>query len=159
MNKIFYFLTITLIFTCCGVPKSDYNKLKSDNEKLDSAYQNLKQEVEKLKEGKSSNKKTTKSKSTESNFEDKSIMEEKPQSSSKSISEYDALQYVDDWYNFYNADMQYRNPSVRRISNNKFYISVEECQKSFTHDDFFWRSVVLVLNVKNNGKYTVDYSF
>ena len=45
-------------------------------------------------------------------------------------SESDAIDYVKDYYNFYNADYVVRNIMVRRITNNKFHVSLEEMSKN-----------------------------
>ena len=92
------------------------------------------------------------------------------------------LKYIDDYYSFYNADEEYCCPSIRKISNNVFYIKVDVCTKSFAYkdenvyegitdpntgetkmqikrikvkNDFFWHSKVLVLTIKSNGNYSV----
>lgn len=93
------------------------------------------------------------------------------------------LKYIDDYYSFYNANEEYCCPSIRKISNNVFYIKVEVCVKSVAYkdedvydgtttdpvtgqlkmltkrirvkNDFFWHSKVLVLTIKSNDNYTV----
>ncbi len=68
-----------------------------------------------------------------------------------------ALSCVYDYYTFYNADYTFRNPEVRRVSNNVFYISLQECtnKKEFRDNDFFWMSKVLVLTITSSTKYII----
>ena len=68
-----------------------------------------------------------------------------------------ALSCVYDYYAFYNADYTFRNAEVRRVSNNVFYISLQECtnKKEFRENDFFWRSKVLVLTITSSTKYII----
>ena len=51
------------------------------------------------------------------------------QATGKYYSEAEAIDYVKDYYNFYNADYIVKNIRVRRISNNKFHVSLEEMSK------------------------------
>ena len=68
-----------------------------------------------------------------------------------------ALSCVFDYYAFYNADYSFRKAEVRRVSNNVFYISLQECinKKEFRENDFFWRSKVLVLTITSSTKYVI----
>lgn len=85
--------------------------------------------------------------------------------SSVTYSEEQALEYIKDYYEFYNADETYSTPKVRRISNNVFYISLDYCNAGDscfqqydsyrTRQDIFWRSKVLILTISPNDKYTV----
>lgn len=68
-----------------------------------------------------------------------------------------ALSCLYDYYTFYNADYTLRNAEVRRVSNNVFYISLQECtnKKEFKENDFFWQSKVLVLTITSSTKYII----
>ncbi|HFG0566541.1 TPA: hypothetical protein ACGFUW_002323 [Flavobacterium psychrophilum] len=72
-----------------------------------------------------------------------------------------ALEFLEDYFSFYNADEAYRNPNVRRISNNVFYISLQTCinKAEFMEDDFHWNSKVLVLKIQSSTKYTIKEKF
>jgi hypothetical protein len=89
-------------------------------------------------------------------------------------SEEHALECVQDYYEFYNADESYSDPKVRRVSSNVFYISVKYCSGGkdicYTEEnignwdrpiyiekkhDFFWHSKVLVLTCTSKTKYTI----
>ncbi|WP_293895319.1 hypothetical protein [Flavobacterium sp.] len=87
-------------------------------------------------------------------------------SNSVQYSEEKALELIADYYEFYNADEEYDNPVVRRISNNVFYVKVEYCSggKDICYEEsngesikkeFFWSSKVLILKIQSSTKYTV----
>ena len=71
-------------------------------------------------------------------------------------SEEDALKYIKDYYEFYNAGMVYRNLKIRKMSYNKFAISLEESDKHTQEYSFSWNSVVKTLTINDNGKYIVE---
>lgn len=68
-----------------------------------------------------------------------------------------ALVCLYDYYEFYHADYTFRNEKIRRVSNNVFYISLQECldKKEFKESDFFWSSKVFVLTIHSSKKYTI----
>lgn len=90
-----------------------------------------------------------------------------------SYSEDFALECVNDYYVFYNADECYREPKVRRVSSNMFYISLKCCSvgKSVCYtkenigildpiyiekpDERFWQSKVLILTCTSKKKYSI----
>jgi hypothetical protein len=87
-------------------------------------------------------------------------------SNSVQYTEEKALELIADYYEFYNADEEYDNPVVRRISNNVFYVKVKYCSggKDICYEenngeqikkDFFWNSKVLILKIQSSIKYTV----
>jgi hypothetical protein len=87
-----------------------------------------------------------------------------------------AMECLQDYYDFYNADEEYSDPKIRRIGNNVFYISLKYCLggKSFCYteenictlcdrpiyvskkNDVFWRSKVLKLTCTSKTKYTIS---
>ena len=74
--------------------------------------------------------------------------------SSVKYSEEKALELVEDNYAFYDANNIYRYAKVRRVSNNVFYVSLEECDKTFADKgDVFWHAKVYVLTIGSNTKY------
>lgn len=135
MKKIITALTFSITLLSCGVPQSDYDKLKSENEQLKNEISNI--EIE--------------------NTELKAKLEEKKRIASNH-SEAEALKLLKDYYSFYNSDMTYRNPRVRRVDGNTFKISLEDCTKKadFKNDDFFWHSQVLTLVINEDGTYKVN---
>ena len=138
------FAAAVLTFSGC-VSKSDYEKVKNENDSLTIEIKQLKIDINIVR-------------SENQTFrEEKQKLEEKKRQASYH-SEEEALRLVKDYYEFYDADQTYRNPRVRRISNNSFRISLEECTKkgSFSDDNFFWRSTVVRLTISEDGKY--DFS-
>ena len=135
MKKIFTALAISIILASCGIPQSDYDKLKSENEQLKSEISSMVIENTELKEE----------------------LEEKKRIASNH-SETEALKLLKDYYSFYNSDMTYRNPRVRRVNGNTFKISLEDCTKKadFKNNDFFWNSHVLTLVINEDGTYKVN---
>jgi hypothetical protein len=87
-----------------------------------------------------------------------------------------AMECLQDYYDFYNADEEYSDPKIRRIGNNVFYISLKYCSggKSICYTeenictlcdqpiyvskkkDFFWSSKVLKLTCTSKTKYTIS---
>jgi len=142
MNWLFYLLIITAFALTSCVSKSDYEKLKQENQALTIEAKQLNVRIDNL--------------TIENNelLEYKNEQEEKKRIASLHTDE-EALSLVKDYYEFYNADNIYRNPKVRRVSENVFRISLEECTKKggFSDNSFFWRSTVIRLTIHENGEY------
>lgn len=133
LTNLVLLLSLMTLTSC--VSKSDYDKVKKELEET-------KQELSKMKR----------------NYE--SLLEEKKQEELERnripfISEAQALNYIKDFFDFYNKDMTYRNVVLRRISDNSFRVSLETCTNKgdFSNNDFFWTSSVRTLTVHSNGKY------
>jgi hypothetical protein len=144
MKITFTILTIVGILTSCGVPQTDYDKLKDENEQLQKEISELKVE---------------KSEITVLNDKPELKRKNKPEIKKKiasNHSEDEAITILDDYYDFYNADMTYRNPRVRRVNGNTFKISLEDCQKTVQDNDFFWSSHVLTLIINDDGTYKIN---
>lgn len=134
-------LIIFLSLNGC-VSKSDYENLEREKSQLESTLKEVKQELSDVQ------------------YNLDQLLEEKRQAEIERnktpyISEAQALNYVKDNYDFYEKDMRYRNVVLRRIADNSFRVSLEECTKkgSFSNNDFFWNSRVRTLIVHNNEKY------
>ena len=127
IKKVISLLFILIIIAGC-ISKDDYEALEAENEQL-------KQEIEVLK------------------AQISNIQEKKKEASI--YSEEDALKYIKDYYEFYNAGMVYRNLKIRKMSYNKFAISLEESDKHTQEYSFSWNSVVKTLTINDNGKYIV----
>lgn len=81
--------------------------------------------------------------------------------------EQQAIDYIADYYSFYNADEIYTDAVARKISKNVFHVSVKYCnggkdtcyKKNYdgfeVKDEMFWSSKVLILTIFKNGKYEV----
>ncbi len=152
MKKIITSLIILfLLLSSCIVPKSDNDKLKLDNE-------NLKLENEKLQL--SNNQLDTLTQQLSKKLELIDIENERIKQKKLEISlhtENEALRSLEDYYKFYYANKVYRNPQLRRIDDNKFKVSLEECinKEGFKEVDNFWDSRVLTIEINNNGTYKV----
>jgi len=136
MTTKIYYLAFSLVLTSC-VLKSDYDKIKAENEQLKNEVNqitNQKNELETLQK-----------------------QEEEKKQKSKAHSETEALRLLRDYYDYYNGDMIYRNPRVRKVDYNTFNISLEECTKKggFDKNDFFWSASVKILIINDDGTYKV----
>jgi len=122
------FILVTSLISC--VPKSDYDKLKNENNELKTEIQRHK--LEKQKE--------------EERLKELVHTEE------------EALRLVADYYEFYNSNMKYKNPKIRRTSNDSFQVSVQECLKKtgYCDNETFWNSKVLTLTINKDKSYKVE---
>jgi hypothetical protein len=127
------------------VPQSNYDELKSENEGLKS----LNQKLETLNEN-------LRNRLDVIDFKNREIEQAKLKISLHT--EEEALRLIEDYYKFYNANKTFRNPQIRRIADNEFKVSLEECtnKEEFKENDFFWHSRVLTLEIKNDGSYVVN---
>lgn len=91
----------------------------------------------------------------------------------KSYTVEQALEYVEDYFSFYEADTAYENPEARKISNNVFHIRVDVCtciggsgcyEKKRIENSFFetternpfcWHSKLYILTIGSGGKYSM----
>ncbi len=112
-------------------------------------------------------------------FSQSKVNKKQSNQSSSQYSEMHALECIEDYYEFYNADECYSDPKVRRISSNVFYVSVKYCSggKEICYkkenilntwnnpiyvevkNDFFWHSKVLVLTCASKTKYKVTIKY
>lgn len=69
----------------------------------------------------------------------------------------DALKYLKEEYDFYRRDYIFRNPKFKKINRSVFEISIEECinKESFIEGDFHWSAKVLILEIYNDGAYSI----
>ncbi|MCD4678748.1 MAG: hypothetical protein K8S00_00020 [Bacteroidales bacterium] len=154
MERIFGFLFILVTITGC-VSQTKYDDLQLESEQLKIDLHKLKSEISELQ---------ISFDNLQVSYYDllaeKRKLEEKKKRSTL-YSKTDALKLLKDYYSFYNADRIYRNPRVRKISYNKFRISLEECSKkgSFSENDFFWRASVKLLIIYEDGKYDISSEF
>ena len=158
MKKLLILSVISIFFGC--VNKSDYETVEKENRQLKTEIEDLRQKVYGLEHN-------LKEKQYRNNSKINSIQNKNSKSinetidNSKHFDESEALNLVQDYYDFYNADFAYRNPRVRRMTNNKFRISLKECvnKEPFLSNDFHWSSVNYILTINNNGKYTMNRDF
>lgn len=96
----------------------------------------------------------------------------------KSYTTEQAIAYIKDWFEFYNADCVYRNPQARKISNNVFHIKVDVCfskgncyreevityrvdgnKTKTVRNEYWWDTKVYILTIGTQGKYSVKEKF
>ena len=144
MYKFISILIITLTITSCGVQQSEYDSVMLENEKLLKEIEKVVKEKEQVQS------------SYDKLISEIKELEEKKVKATEYTDE-DALKLLADYYDFYNADKVYRNTRVRKLSDNEFRISLEECTKkgSFSDNDFFWHSYVKLVTIYSDGKYDV----
>jgi len=147
MKRKIIALSIPLIILACGVPQDDYNKLKREKEELEGKLQDVESEISNLKQ------------------QNDDLLEEKRQieiekNRTPFVTESQALNYIKDYYDFYDSDVDYRNVRLRRLEDNVFTVSLEECTKkgNFSNNDFFWTSRIKRLTVNNDGTYKLQLS-
>lgn len=73
--------------------------------------------------------------------------------SSKTFSEQEAENTVNDYYSFYERNYVIRNIQVRRKSNASFWVSYEKANRKFSNDDFFYKSETKILEFYENDNY------
>mgnify|MGYP000854335348 CR=1 FL=1 len=103
---------------------------------------------------------------------------QKKKTTSKAVKSYtveQALEYVEDYFSFYEADTTYDNPEARKISSNVFHIRVDVCtagdscyetkreyynlnlppRETVQKNKFWWHSKLYVLTIGSGGKYSM----
>lgn len=147
MKRKIIALSVPLIISACGVPQDDYDKLKQENEALEEKLQDSELQISNLQQ------------------QNGDLLEEKRQieiekNRAPFVSESQALDYIKDYYDFYDSDVDYRNVRLRRIEDNVFTVSLEECTNKgeFSNDDFFWHSRIKRLTVNSDGTYKLQLS-
>lgn len=101
-------------------------------------------------------------------FSQKKNTSKQKKSVSVKYDEEKALYCLSDYYSFYNANYIYQKAVIRRVSNNVFYISLQERQKesddiviggeffsSQQDHTFFWHAKVLALTITSSTKYII----
>ena len=163
MNTIKFLIVLNVVILNSCVSDSAYKKLEKEKMELENQLKNNNQKIIELTQ-----KYDTLSNKLKLEEEKKAVAKQNPKPNNTSIetinnnypyiTEEQAMQYINDNYSFYESDVLFRNVRLRRLSNNSFRVSLEECTKKgkFSNDDFFWRSVVRTLIVKNNNKYTFN---
>lgn len=147
MKKI-YLLAVILLSSC--VPKEKYEKLKEEKLALEKTRDSLsfwlresktknKQYIEELSSIKKKRKKTVKK--------------------NKRYSNDNALKYLRDHYKFYRRDYTFKEPKIRRKSNNEFVISLKEVDNEFKNVEQFYSARVCLLTINNDGTYILDLHY
>ena len=164
MKEIQFFLVfLTLLFIGCNnsdnidkliEQQKEIESLKTENNNLKSKSLVLEKTLDSINlkfKNKSKADKTVK------------IPVNTSQATGKYYSEAEAIDFVKDYYNFYNADYIVKNIRVRRISNNKFQVSLEEMSKNIMEikesiaklkgEEVKWDSNNYTLTIFNENNY------
>lgn len=142
-------MLITFLSLTSCVKKSDYDELNFKNEKLTRQVEELIQIRDSLNIEVQSYK-NKQYKELTKKIENSTIY--------RTVEEASFL--VKDYYEFSNRNFLYRNPKIKRVNNNKFKISVEECinKDGFKESDFHWNAQLYILEIKNDGTYLMMVS-
>ena len=136
---VFYML---FIFGC--ISQSDFEKLKFENECLKKRILEL--EADKANLSEKYNALVVEKKLIESQTKEK-----------KFYSESQALQYLEDYYSFFRRNYTYRDPVIRRSTDNTFLISLEESEKiNAEPNKEQWMAVLWSLKINANGTYSFE---
>lgn len=151
--KALNFIIVVIFLSSCGVSHTEYQKLKDEN-------QRLMEELNAANEEKLEYMRQYRVLLEEKNLAEKQKAESKRRAeeirtTTQRYSESDAIRLIRDYFDFYNSNFLLRNPRARRLSDNQFIISLEECSKGFEGSEFFWKSAVYELKILPNGKYEV----
>ncbi|UUV22621.1 DUF3450 domain-containing protein [Paenimyroides aestuarii] len=155
MNTKIYLIPFVFLLISC-VPKDKYKQLEEENNSLQfeidnqnmtlavqsQDIENYKKQIERLEEQKSEI--------------EKELIKYKPKGktlSSKTFSEQEAINTVNDYYNFYERDYVIRNVKVRRQTNASFWVSYEKVNRKFAENDFHYNAETKVLEFYDDNKY------
>jgi len=140
LNILVFAISILTLNSC--VLKTDYEELENEKKELKNKLEDVKEELSDI------------------SYKYELLIEEKRQAEIEKnkkpyITDKQALGYIKDNFSFYEKDMKYRNVQLRRITDNSFRVSLEECTKKggFSDNNFFWNSRVRTLTVHSDGKY------
>lgn len=144
MRKLQAFLGCSFLFITACVSQSDFEKLKFENECLKKKIMELEADKNFLNE------------KYNALVVEKKIIELQA-GENKFCSELQALEYLEDYYNFFRKNYVYRDPVVKRSTDNSFIISLEESDKANAEQNKEqWIPVVWSLKINANGTYTFE---
>lgn len=155
MNTRFYLIPFLFILFSC-VSKDEFKQLQEENSSLRFEINMLNTTIETQNRG-IENYKTQIESLQERKLEiEKELVKYKPKGnilSSKTFSDQEAINTVNDYFNFYDRDYVIRNIQVRRKSNASFWVSYEKTNRKFADNDFHYNSETKVLEFYENNKY------
>ncbi|MFA7489666.1 MAG: hypothetical protein WCY58_02790 [Mariniphaga sp.] len=144
MKKFSTLLVFGMVFFWSCISPSDFEKLKIENECLKKRIMEL--EADKIHLNEKFNALMVEKRVLEYNGQEISF-----------CTESQAVQYLKDYYNFFRKNYTYRNPVIKRSSDNTFIITLEEIESTnaeATQDQ--WVSIVWSLQVNANGTYIFE---
>lgn len=155
MNIKFYLIPFLFVLFSC-VSKDEFKQLQEENSSLKFEVDMLNTTIER-QNSEVENYKTQIESLEERNLEiENELVRYKPKGnilSSKTFSEQEAENTVNDYYSFYERDYVIRNIQVRRKSNASFWVSYEKANRKFSNDDFFYKSETKILEFYENDNY------
>lgn len=162
MNIKLYFFFFLFILTSC-VSKEEYEQLRNENEELHNEIQSLKNIINDKETDLKNNETTVEYLNAALNElrEEKTEVENqlnryRPKGNildSKTYSEQEAINTVNDYYNFYERNYVIRNIQVRRKSNASFWVSYEKANRRNADRDFFYSAETKILEFYENNHY------
>lgn len=159
--KINLYLIPFLFLLISCVSKDDLEKLQKENSDLkfeinmqntnlarqDAEIELYKQQIENLEKKNSENKNQL-----GNHNPNKNIL------STKTFSEEEAINTINDYYDFYERNYVIRNVKVRRKSNSSFWVSYEKVNRKFVDQDFHYNSETKTLEFYENGNYQLKHN-
>src|SRR5690606_1122547 len=67
------------------------------------------------------------------------------------------IDFLDEYYQFYNRDKIYRNPIIKKIDQSTFRVSVEQClsKGGFKEREIFWDSEIWEITLDENNEFQI----
>lgn len=168
MNTKIYLIPVLALLLSC-VSKNEFEEIQNINDSLRIEIQSLKntisdQELD-LKNNESTisylNSDLKEQRSQQIEIE-KELNRYKPKGdvlSSRNHTEQEAINTVNDYFDFYERDYVVRNIKVRRKSNASFWVSYEKASRRNANSDFFYSSETKILEFYENNKYQLKYNW
>jgi len=78
---------------------------------------------------------------------------------SKYYSDQQAINTVNDYFNFYERNYVVRNIKVRRKTNASFWVSYEKANSKFSDSDFHYNAETKILEYYSNNTYNLKHSY
>ena len=155
MNTKLYLIPLLFALFSC-VSKDEFKKLQKENSSLRFEIDMLNTTIE-TQNGKIKNHEIQIESLEEQKLEvENELVKYKPKGSilsSKTFSEQEAINTVNDYYSFYERNYVIRNIQVRRKSNASFWVSYEKVSRQFAESDFHYNSETKVLEFYENDSY------
>ena len=147
--KIIKSILILSIFSGCGVPQEDYNKVVEERDRLEL-------ELDKVRA--TSKRYLDDYRQVEKELQDYKEKERR-ENEVPYITETRALEFLEYDYSFNRRDYVYKDVLIVRLAKNKFKISLMSRNRKSPNEDFFWHNAKLILTVFKGDKYTLNGGF
>lgn len=168
MNTKIYLILVLAALTGC-VSKNEFKELESINDSLRNEIQSLKETISDQELDLKNNESTIsylnsdlKNQRRQQTEIEKELNRYKPKGnvlSKRTHTEQEAINTVNDYFDFYERDYVVRNIKVRRKSNASFWVSYEKADRRNANSDFFYSSETKILEFYENNKYQLKYNW